>query len=357
MAVSAKIYDRVLCLDGGGIRGLIILEILEAIEKEADKPIIDLFDWIGGTSTGGIIALGIATGKSVSEIRDQYNRLKDQVFKGSRPYDSELIETLMKKEFGETKVMTDIKEPKVLVTSVLGDHYPWKLHMFRSYKEDTEPEEDPRFEPIKPPNETYIWEVARSTSAAPTYFHPYKQFYDGGIMSNNPTLDILEEIHKYYTRRKTGSSRSLGMVVSIGCGYVEYAKQEIPDPYTPGWMNLIFHPLKSKKALEDMLRFLKGILEQVVISSGQPSHRARAWCQMQNVSFSRFSPLLAENVPLDCVAERVIDKMIQDTRYYINTPEHFKRIHEVAIASKAGRHVKLVFRPEPIYNVHDAIEY
>ncbi|KAH3860848.1 hypothetical protein DPMN_023771 [Dreissena polymorpha] len=53
--------DRVLCLDGGGIRGIIILEILEAIEKEAGKPIKDLFDWIGGTSTGGIIALGIAT--------------------------------------------------------------------------------------------------------------------------------------------------------------------------------------------------------------------------------------------------------------------------------------------------------
>ncbi|KAH3860739.1 hypothetical protein DPMN_023658 [Dreissena polymorpha] len=57
-------YVKVLCLDGGGIRGLIILEILEAIEKEAGKPIKDLFDWIGGTSTGEIIALGIATGKT-----------------------------------------------------------------------------------------------------------------------------------------------------------------------------------------------------------------------------------------------------------------------------------------------------
>ncbi|KAH3860869.1 hypothetical protein DPMN_023792 [Dreissena polymorpha] len=101
--ISDHVWDRVLCLDGGGIRGLIILEILEAIEKEAGKEIIDLFDWIGGTSTGGIIALGIATGKSVSEIREIYNRLKDQVFTGSAPYNSEQIETLMKKEFGETK--------------------------------------------------------------------------------------------------------------------------------------------------------------------------------------------------------------------------------------------------------------
>ncbi|KAH3802070.1 hypothetical protein DPMN_155738 [Dreissena polymorpha] len=54
---------KVLSLDGWGIRGLIILEILEAIEKEAGQPIKDMFDWIGETSTGGIIALSIATGK------------------------------------------------------------------------------------------------------------------------------------------------------------------------------------------------------------------------------------------------------------------------------------------------------
>ncbi|KAH3860859.1 hypothetical protein DPMN_023782 [Dreissena polymorpha] len=55
---------KVLSHDGGCIRGFIILETLEAIEKEAGKPIKYLFDWIGGTSTGGIIALGIATGKT-----------------------------------------------------------------------------------------------------------------------------------------------------------------------------------------------------------------------------------------------------------------------------------------------------
>ena len=40
-----------------------MLEILDEIEQEAGKPIKDLFDWIGGTSTGGLIALGIAKGK------------------------------------------------------------------------------------------------------------------------------------------------------------------------------------------------------------------------------------------------------------------------------------------------------
>ncbi|KAH3859998.1 hypothetical protein DPMN_022889 [Dreissena polymorpha] len=93
-------------LDGGGIRGLVILEIQDAIEKEAGKEIKDMFDWIGGTSTGRIIALGIATGKSVSEIRAIYYRLKDSI-----PYDSATIENLLQKEF-EDIVMTEIKKPK-----------------------------------------------------------------------------------------------------------------------------------------------------------------------------------------------------------------------------------------------------
>jgi len=55
--------DRVLCLDGGGIRGLILIELLCAIEKVTGRRIVDLFDWIIGTSTGGILALALVYSK------------------------------------------------------------------------------------------------------------------------------------------------------------------------------------------------------------------------------------------------------------------------------------------------------
>ena len=51
--------DRVLCLDGGGIKGLILVDMLMTIEKIANKRIVELFDWIIGTSTGGILALAM----------------------------------------------------------------------------------------------------------------------------------------------------------------------------------------------------------------------------------------------------------------------------------------------------------
>ena len=54
--------QRILCLDGGGLKGLILIEVLIYIEKLTGKKIVDLFDWIVGTSTGGIIALALVYG-------------------------------------------------------------------------------------------------------------------------------------------------------------------------------------------------------------------------------------------------------------------------------------------------------
>lgn len=53
---------RVLCLDGGGIRGLILIQMLEELEEILGGSIIDHFDWISGTSTGGILSLALASG-------------------------------------------------------------------------------------------------------------------------------------------------------------------------------------------------------------------------------------------------------------------------------------------------------
>lgn len=54
--------DKLLCLDGGGIKGLVLIQLLIALEREAGRPTRELFDWIAGTSTGGILALAIIHG-------------------------------------------------------------------------------------------------------------------------------------------------------------------------------------------------------------------------------------------------------------------------------------------------------
>ena len=72
--------NKVLCLDGGGIKGLNSLEILDQIEKMTKKPIIDSFEWVVGTSTGGIIALALAAERTVRQCKNLYFKLKNKIF-------------------------------------------------------------------------------------------------------------------------------------------------------------------------------------------------------------------------------------------------------------------------------------
>ena len=63
LELSVHDGQRILCLDGGGMKGLVLIEVLIHIEKWAGKRIVELFDWIVGTSTGGVIALGLVYGE------------------------------------------------------------------------------------------------------------------------------------------------------------------------------------------------------------------------------------------------------------------------------------------------------
>ena len=100
---------RLLSLDGGGIKGLVLTRMLLSMEKEFETPIVHCFDWIAGTSTGAILALALATGKSTLECQALYFRLKDKVFVDSKPYGTKPLEELLQAEFGLTK-MKDIDQ-------------------------------------------------------------------------------------------------------------------------------------------------------------------------------------------------------------------------------------------------------
>lgn len=124
---------RLLCMDGGGIRGLVLVQMLLEIERIGNIPIHHLFDWVAGTSTGGILALGLGCGKTMKQCMCLYLRMKDQAFVGSRPYPSEPLEKLLKDCLGEFTLMADIEHPKIMVTGVMADRKPVDLHLFRNY--------------------------------------------------------------------------------------------------------------------------------------------------------------------------------------------------------------------------------
>ncbi|XP_037546286.1 85/88 kDa calcium-independent phospholipase A2 [Nematolebias whitei] len=312
--------DRLLCLDGGGIKGLVLIQMLIALEKEAGRPTKELFDWIAGTSTGGILALAIIHGKNMEYLRCLYFRMKEQVFKGSRPYESAPLEDFLKKEFGENTKMTDVRYPRVMVTSVLADRHPGELHIFRNYNPPDIPREPvyattATFKPLIIPQEQLVWRAARSSGAAPTYFRPMGRFLDGGLLANNPTLDAITEIHQYnkalQAKGDLQNVRKMGVVVSLGTGKPPQEVVSSVDVFRPS------NPLELAKTFVGAKELGKMLVDCCTDSDGCAVDRARAWCEMVDTIYHRLSPQLSQEVMLDEVSDAVLVNMLWETQMYL----------------------------------------
>ncbi|XP_072348276.1 85/88 kDa calcium-independent phospholipase A2 isoform X2 [Scyliorhinus torazame] len=324
-------HDRLLCLDGGGIRGLVLIQLLIAIEQTAGQPIRELFDWISGTSTGGILALAIVHGKSMQYLRCLYFRMKDEVFKGSRPFSSAPLEEFLKKEFGENTKMTDVTKPKVMVTGTLADRHPGELHLFRNYSPPESRYDPPymqtaEFQALTQPKDQLVWRAARCSGAAPTYFRPMGRFLDGGLLANNPTLDALTEIHEYnqnLKRKGRGSQvKKLGAVVSLGTGKPPQVSVTSVDVFRPS------NPWELAKTVFGARELGKMVVDCCTDSDGRAVDRARAWCEMVDIPYFRLNSQLKTDVMLDEIDDAILVNMLWDTQIYIH--QERERIQQLA---------------------------
>lgn len=218
---------RILSLDGGGIRGLVSCVWLGGVEDalaRAGKPgLLKNFDLLAGSSTGALVACGLALGMSPGQLADLYRDQRHTIFPGmagrlwsragrmfehglSAPrYDAKGLEKVLKKVFGTT-TLGQAQTP-LLVTSY--DTISRTPVVFKSFK----PEHA----------DLPMWEVCRASSAAPTYFpaHPMtvegrkRALIDGGVVANNPTACAIAEALRKDAR--VNHSQDL-VVLSIGTG-------------------------------------------------------------------------------------------------------------------------------------------
>jgi patatin-like phospholipase/acyl hydrolase len=216
---------NVLSIDGGGIRGIIPALVLSEVERRTGRPISSLFDLIAGTSTGGIIALGLtkpnkdgAPEYRADEIVELYLGKGKRIFSSTilhqlstawglldEKYPAAEVEKVYEEYFRDTRLQDALTN--VLVTAFeIQLRSPW---FFRSTRARTEPDYD---FPMR--------KVARATSAAPTYFEPLKlegtggqewALIDGGVYANNPTMCALVEA-------RTAFGAEDVLVVSLGTG-------------------------------------------------------------------------------------------------------------------------------------------
>lgn len=188
-------YKRILSIDGGGIKGVFPSAFLADIEKTLPEPIYSYFDLIVGTSTGGIIALGLALGLTANEILDFYKLYGPKIFKGNalfltfkqavwRKYSHEHLRFALEKTFGD-KLIGHAKT-RAVVTSMNID--TGEVHLFKTAHHK-------RFERDY---KVSAVEAAMATASAPTFFPFYKTasnfpLIDGGVWSNNPVSVAVTE--------------------------------------------------------------------------------------------------------------------------------------------------------------------
>jgi hypothetical protein len=212
---------RILSIDGGGIRGILPLAMLARLERDhlAGRSIATCFDLVAGTSTGGIIALGLARGLTAAEILSIYVDRGGEVF----PPHGRASRWIR----GRTQyVWNRCDTPSLygLIDEVVGDRGLWES----SIRLNIPSAETRRFEPFifktpHHPDYRLDWKesmahVAKTTSAAPAHFRPVvapngHEFIDGGVWANNPLMVAVADALACFDIK-----REQVKALSLGCG-------------------------------------------------------------------------------------------------------------------------------------------
>ena len=218
---------RILTLDGGGIRGAFTAQLLTRLDAAVPGFLANV-DLIAGTSTGGIIALGLAFGLTPPQLVGLYRDNGKKIFDDSwwddlrdvgkiagADYDNTKLRKILESIFGTRKLSALGK--KVLIPSFdldneqeYGEPRSWKPKFFHNFSgEDSDGSE-------------LIVDVALSTSAAPTYFPSYRGYIDGGVVANNPSIAALAQALDSSTG---GQQLTSVRLFSVGTGQI------------PGWIS------------------------------------------------------------------------------------------------------------------------
>lgn len=332
---------KILSIDGGGIRGIIPCIILKEIQSRLRRDISNTFDVIGGTSTGGIIALGLTTrmpgnrnrnafrpidllklyrddGKKIFGFRHYKSSMDDILsllpkFSDAldKPYDVQGLEKLLQDKFGNAMLNETLT--KVIITSY--DINKGEAFYFSSRQA------------IQHKNENFfLRDVARATSAAPTFFSPkeikrendHLVLVDGGVFANNPSLLAYAEAKQVWyeqgkkvfsttevddTEKPIPNDRDLPfLMLSIGTG--QYKKQIKKDKLNKAkdWIEPLLKQIFMESASESAHYTMKHLLPDFL--DGTPR-------------YYRLNVDLPYNIDMDDVSEGNIKNLETLTEEYI----------------------------------------
>ena len=226
---------RVLTIDGGGIRGLVTTVLLQRLVAHPGfENLLDSVDFVAGTSTGGLIALGIAQQIDLADIRDVYVNKGPKIFDDSwlddlidvgklrgADYDIKPLRRELKKLLGKA-TLGQLKKHVLITAFDLDNEDPdptsrsWKPKLFHNF---TGPNND---------QNQLAYKVCLYSSAAPTYFPSVDGFIDGSVYATNPSMCALAQTQDQ--RHKPTPSLENVVLLSLGTGItLQYVKGRSHD--------------------------------------------------------------------------------------------------------------------------------
>jgi hypothetical protein len=341
---------KILSLDGGGIRGIFTLGILKKIEtllrqKESNAELVlsDYYDLIGGTSTGAIIATGLALGWEVDKIIRLYHGLGSKIFGEGKKlkflnresvfrnfvrenYSSKNLENYLIKSFGEIKISDENKiKCGLVINAKRADTYSlWTVsnHPDGKYYEAN--------------SDLKLWELCRASSAAPKYFKPKLlklrtrelmpfdvALIDGGVsLANNPAwqLFLVATIPSFGYRWEAGLEKINIVSIGTGIGTKTEDSFELSNDKAFKWGGRLVN-LFGNDALEnnDILFSLLGV------NIGENKSIDSQFCNLDEVSYDiqKLFKFQRHNVKLD--ADK-INELSDEFNYTQKQAESFREL-------------------------------
>ncbi|XP_055541233.1 calcium-independent phospholipase A2-gamma-like isoform X1 [Wyeomyia smithii] len=347
---------RILSIDGGGIRGIIVMELLRKIEKLTNRRIFDLFDMVCGVSTGAILVCALASEKNLTldEGLHLYKKMSHKMF--HRPttldkltgasrlvsshayYDVELWETLLKRHIGHRRIIDTSKllhVPKFCcVSTTICDDYI-DAHVFRNYTFPLNVQSV-----YSGSHRARLWEVVRASSAAPAYFGDFQlgdQLHqDGGILYNNPTTVAIHEAKCLWPGER------IQCVVSFGTGRTRTRPKDWKDGQKIISENMLERVSLSSSWKTKFLRILDSATDteatHTILSDLLPAGR-----------YFRFNPYLTEFLSMVEIRPEKIAQLEQDTmEYFLRNEDKFEMVADLLtqkrnILSKAYASIRTAF--------------
>lgn len=370
---------RILCLDGGGSRGMTsVIAVNEMVKALGGVEVADCFDFVVGTSTGAIIAFLVGLKRETSEEAiKRYDVLIPTIFtKTALSTPLLLFTTATYDESPFMNVLSEILEDETMLDSRADPAVPYvfavtskmsstptHVALFRNYNYNggelpdpfvVKPEEaretlgrsleteDDRIRsneyPTKPSNAGLApWRkqqdgsrhpgsfrvlqryALRASTAAPTVFKPVlmggEMYCDGGIVASNPTAIAIHEARTLFP------DVPIELVVSIGTG--GFLEQKSAPRI--GWDGIIGQIVDSACDGEQIHHILEDIL-------GEGGTKVKRSSSISNTQYMRFNPILGfpDDFPIDITDPKKLELIKQITRDYMNAPEQKRKLQEVA---------------------------